>query len=230
MRLLSFSAAALMTFGLAPAGAQSLPPLQITPAAVCPASLSGLDATGVVFGCWCPAGGADGSIWGTGVYTHDSEVCTAARHAGAVGTGGGAVMVRTLGGQGSYEASTANGITSGSWGSYGGSIEFVALPWGAQAGAPGDVAGCPENATTVSGTLSCLCPEGIPGGSVWGTGVYTNDSSICGAAIHFGVIGTTGGTVTVVSGGPRDTFEGSSANGVTTMSYGPWGATFTFAK
>ncbi len=42
--------------------------------------------------CACPAGFASGSVWGSGPYTADSDVCTAALHAGVIGPEGGKVM------------------------------------------------------------------------------------------------------------------------------------------
>ena len=46
------------------------------------------------------------------------------------------------------------------------------------------------------------CPGGCTEdkGSVWGTGIYTQDSSICRAAIHAGVNQDFGGLVLVVKG------------------------------
>jgi hypothetical protein len=62
--------------------------------------------------------GNSGSVWGSGPYTSDSSVCRAARHAGVIGERGGVFKVKQLPGQGSYESSTANGITTSSYGSY----------------------------------------------------------------------------------------------------------------
>jgi len=43
------------------------------------------------------------------------------------------------------------------------------------------------------------CPDGCidKEGQIWGTGIYTRDSSICRAAIHAGVIDDSGGIVEV---------------------------------
>lgn len=78
----------------------------------------GSDQSGL---CRC---GADsrGSIWGSGPYTSDSNVCAAARHAGLIGAEGGLVRPRLAPGLEHYPSSTANGITTSEWGAYGGSL------------------------------------------------------------------------------------------------------------
>ena len=74
--------------------------------------------------CSCPADGPVGSVWGTGPYTADSDICTAARHAGVVGPEGGEVTVRRVAGQASYAGGTANGVTTSDWGSFDASFTF----------------------------------------------------------------------------------------------------------
>ena len=69
--------------------------------------------------------GQSGSIWGSGPYTRDSHACTAARHAGAIDEKGGTFKVSYTAGCDSYESTTANGITSGSYGAYGESMEIT---------------------------------------------------------------------------------------------------------
>lgn len=67
------------------------------------------------------------SLWGTGIYTFDSGVCTAAVHAGRFSRSkGGRVVVEIWPGQSSYVGSTKNGVTSSSWGSY--DASFAVLP------------------------------------------------------------------------------------------------------
>lgn len=69
----------------------------------------------------CPANCASafGSVWGSGPYTTDSSICRAAIHGGAIkDTEGGGVTVKLRPGQGSYSATVANGVASGSWGAY----------------------------------------------------------------------------------------------------------------
>ncbi len=74
----------------------------------------------------CTANGALGTVWGTGVYTDDSSICTAAVHAGLIRhSGGGAVIIEIRPGQSSYKGSSQNGVDSQGYGSWGGSFVFV---------------------------------------------------------------------------------------------------------
>jgi len=71
-------------------------------------------------------GSADGSVWGSGIYTDDSRLAKAAVHAGLLSIGQtGIVTAQILPGQGSYASTTQNGITTASWGSWPGSYQFV---------------------------------------------------------------------------------------------------------
>lgn len=88
---------------------------------------------------------------------------------------------------------------------------------GAGAGAGGG--GCPANSTgysdqTVTGSTS---------GFVWGTDIYTDDSSLGKAAVHAGLI-SAGQTATIrVCDLPgQSSYTGSTRNGVTTSNWGSW--------
>jgi hypothetical protein len=60
-----------------------------------------------------------GSVWGSDVYTGDSDLATAAVHAGAVAIGQTAVLeVQIQPSQPQYVSTTRNGVTSSGWGSY----------------------------------------------------------------------------------------------------------------
>lgn len=73
---------------------------------------------GASFYVTCPADCTTGSVWGTGPYTRDSRLCTAAIHGGAIPVGGGVFKATIAAGQSAYEGSEANGVKSSSWGSY----------------------------------------------------------------------------------------------------------------
>jgi hypothetical protein len=67
-----------------------------------------------------------GSVWGTGVYTSDSDPGTAAIHAGVLKEGETAVVkVRVKGDPGAYQGSTQNGVTSNNYGPWQGCYEFL---------------------------------------------------------------------------------------------------------
>lgn len=70
---------------------------------------------------------------------------------------------------------------------------------------------------------SYICPalgDAIPG-TVWGTDLYTDDSSICAAAVHAGAIGTGGGLVTIEIAAGQAAYQGMVRNGIATN---PWGS------
>ncbi len=87
---------------------------------------------------------------------------------------------------------------------------------------------CPSNASGVTGSRSCDCISGRIGGSVWGTDIYTADSSVCKAAAHAGVIPSTGGKVTFVTTNGCPSYTGSSRNGVETRGWGSFQKSFYF--
>ncbi len=73
------------------------------------------------------------------------------------------------------------------------------------------------------------CPPGGQAYTVWGTDIYTHDSSVCTAAVHAGLINfEDGGEVAIDIRPGEDSYLGTTANGVTTMSYGSWGRSFVF--
>src|SRR5262249_40000071 len=129
----------------------------------------------------CPAAGRKDQVFGTGVYTDDSSVCTAALQAGVIDYAtGGTVTIEHLPGPASYPGSTKNGITSGNWGSYPGSFQVVGGDKGSDvAGVKMGGAGWTASATRFrgqnGGRYRYICPGGGGTGSVSGTSTYTDD-------------------------------------------------------
>ncbi len=177
--------------------------------------------------CLCPADARAGSVWGSGPYTADSNVCTAARHSGVIGADGGVVTLEAAPGQASYQGSVANGVKTNDWGAYGRSFTFV--------GAPARSSGLPACGQMPSGeaALQCACTgsDGELGASVWGSGPYTADSGICAAAVHAGVLQAgQPGAVSVLRIQGLDAYSGSTANGVTTRRWGAYDSSITFNR
>jgi hypothetical protein len=78
-------------------------------------------------------------------------------------------------------------------------------------------------------TFTLNCPPGGTAHSIWGSDVYTADSSICTAAVHSGLITIQqGGSVTVEVWPGRSLYGCSERNGVTSSSYGSYGQSFVF--
>src|SRR5436190_3311840 len=76
-------------------------------------------------------------------------------------------------------------------------------------------------------TLSCS-PNGTPH-NIWGSDIYTADSSISAAAVHAGLITLEqGGTVTIELRPGRSIYGASERKGVTSQTYGSWPHSFVF--
>jgi LCCL domain len=72
---------------------------------------------------------------------------------------------------------------------------------------------------------------GSASGAVWGSGAYTDDSSIAAAAVHAGLLkpGELGFVRVTVEPG-RDSYEGSERNGIKTNPYGKFDGTFRLGR
>lgn len=95
----------------------------------------------------------------------------------------------------------------------------------AAAGPPTEQIEWVQTATRLRGNngvrYTYICPalgNAIPG-SAWGTDIYTDDSSICAAAVHAGAIGTGGGLVTIEIAAGQAAYQGMVRNGISTN---PW--------
>lgn len=76
-------------------------------------------------------------------------------------------------------------------------------------------------------TIEYACSPGGVLHDVTGDRSYTDDSSVCSAGVHAGVISADeGGKVSVVIGAGRAGYIGSTRNGVDSASRGPWPGSF----
>ncbi|KAI3367141.1 hypothetical protein L3Q82_008138 [Scortum barcoo] len=66
--------------------------------------------------------------------------------------------------------------------------------------------------------------------SVFGTGIYASVSSVCGAAVHRGVLGSSGGPVQVHKLQGRHSYMSSYANGIQSQALAHWAASFSLTK
>ncbi|NVJ22401.1 protease B [Myxococcus sp. AM011] len=170
--------------------------------------------------CSCPAT-SSGTVWGTDLYTDDSNACAAAVHAGAIPSTGGTVVAVIQPGQSSYTGTTRNGITTLSYSAWDGSFSFQ-LPPAQSCSSVSFTSYRGQNGTQIR----CNCPA-TSSGVVWGTDLYTDDSNACAAAVHAGAIPSTGGNVTVTIQPGQSSYTGTTRNGITTLSYSAWGGSFS---
>jgi hypothetical protein len=69
-------------------------------------------------------------------------------------------------------------------------------------------------------------PTGAVTQTIWGSGLYTSDSSVCAAAVHSGHITPAGGQISFQMVEGADSYPAATANGVTSAAYGPWSQAF----
>jgi hypothetical protein len=213
---------------------------------------------GKYIGFTCPSDDHPEIEWrgtyGIDTYTSDSAVCQAAVHAGVISRAGGKVTVELTDGLPSYLGSKRNGVLSAEYGKWGLSFRFRMETYEYDAGGrPPPVNPPPSSAPKISaldrGTVGWsdtpqphfgkigtriryTCPAGgTPSPRIWGTDVYTLDSSTCLAAVHAGLIGyAKGGVVVVEIRGAQDSFVGSIRNGVNSNSYSGFPGSFVLVR
>lgn len=226
---------AALAFGLACAGGMALAQVNAPAGAqggtarACPANA---DQIRQPIDCVCTAVAVEteAPLWGVDIYSDDSSICRAARHAGAVTPGGGTVRVTPRGPQQSYPGAQRNGIVSLSYGPFPRSFSVAA----SEASSSVDLNQCPatfQEYRTSGGGLSCVCTAAQTAqGEVWGSDVYTDDSSICRAALHAGAIPRSGGPVRLRAARGRQSYAGSTRNGVRSQRFGAWQGAFAFDR
>lgn len=185
----------------------------------------------------CPSGAVSTRLWGTDVYTDDSSICTAAVHEGLItAQSGGTVTIEIRGGASSYQGTTRNGVKSTPYGAWHGSFIIV----GGRIDNDGGNTGATKInwATQADGwrgkngsRYRLQCPAGgTISTRLWGTDYYTDDSSICTAAVHAGLINTSGGVVTIEIRGGAGSYQATTRNGVASKGYGAWHGSFVFVR
>jgi hypothetical protein len=79
--------------------------------------------------------------------------------------------------------------------------------------------------------FSFFCPANGNLDSIWGTDIYTDDSKICSAAVHSGLISVqAGGTVTIEIRPGESSYTATERYGVTSRTYGGWSGSFVFVR
>jgi hypothetical protein len=197
------------------------------------ANASSLSDAEKTFTQTCSPGGTAHPVWGSDIYTVDSSICTAAVHAGLITyEHGGSVTIELRPGRPIYGASERNGVTTGAFGVYRRSFVFKGANESAEKEAE-DVTpilwNTPASVLTYEAgkTYKFKCPAGGKQNFIWGTDVYTADSSVCDAAVHVGRITLdSGGTVTIELRPGQSSYQGTMRNGVKSNDYGAYPHSF----
>ena len=171
---------------------------------------------------------------GSDIYTADSSICTAAVHSGLITyQQGGAVTIELRPGRSIYGCSERNGVTTSYYGPYQHSFVFKtpnieALVREADEQTPVLWNTSPAMVSPETGKIyKFKCPPGGKEGNVWGTDIYTADSSICNAAVHAGKLAMdSGGSVTIELRPGESSYKGTTRNGIKTSDYGVYGRSF----
>ncbi|MGH9933211.1 MAG: LCCL domain-containing protein [Pyrinomonadaceae bacterium] len=182
----------------------------------------------------CSPGGTAHTVWGSDIYTSDSSICTAAVHSGLISfERGGTVTIELRPGRSIYGASERNGVTTSPYGSYQHSFVFKTPNTEAVVREAEDQTPVLWNTSAsmvtleIGKTLKFKCPGGGAESSVWGTDIYTTDSSICNAAVHAGKLKMDGGgSVTIELRPGESSYKGSTRNGIKTSAYEKYGSSF----
>jgi hypothetical protein len=197
------------------------------------ASLNGKD--GQTFTLACAPGGTAHYVWGNDIYTTDSSICTAGVHSGLITyQQGGSVTIELRPGRTIYGCSERNGVTTSAFGPYPHSFVFKTPNTEAVVREADDQTPVLWNTPPASivafetgKTYKFKCPPGGKESSVWGSDIYTLDSSICNAAVHAGKLkAETGGLVTIELRPGEFSYKGTTRNGIKTNDYGKYGQSF----
>jgi hypothetical protein len=198
-------------------------------------------------------GSDDGTAWGTDSYTYDSDLSTAAMHAGLVPRGEKRVICAIIEpGAARFFGSTRHGVTTHNWDNSGGHYTAFRLQ-AMETPAVGYRLLHDYGTSPVSESASALPPIPLPDpgnllafrglngrdfyfhvtgaagseNAIWGTEIYTDDSHLATAAVHAGALraGEIGLVkVTILPG--RKTYEGTVRYGVRSESYADYGGSY----
>jgi hypothetical protein len=181
-------------------------------------------------------GSASGSVWGSDVYTDDSSTGAAAVHAGVLSVGEfGFVKITIMPGQARYDGSARNGVTSQPYDRFDGSfrVEPAPEPWTVQLPGGEDASRLVPMSTLRGRTGKSFIVQvvGSVAGTIWGTGAYTDDSSIAVASVHAGLLkpGELGFVRVTIDAG-RDIYTASERNGIKSQAYGKFEGSFRLER
>lgn len=173
-----------------------------------------------------------GPLWGDSVYTLDSDLGTAAVHAGLVQVGETKrIRVWVVPPPASFAGASRNGVQSRQWGPYHAAFVMQAAPSPAvpRCGPMSQSAGILSRLE--EGESATLPITGSDRGALWGTDRYTGDSSLEAAAVHSGALRVgERATVIVTRVPPLERYEASYRNGLQSSAWGAYPTCFTIER
>lgn len=140
--------------------------------------------------------------------------CKASLHSGIMNPKGGVCVAYIVAGKDNYTGSTENGIKTESYGIWSTSISFFP---DLNTGSCCFLYNSDSNKVYFCKGKNRGCKSM---GSVWGSDVYTSDSSICGAIRHSGCLGDSSGLVLWKEAPGQNKYTASTRNGFETRNWG----------
>lgn len=203
---------------------------------------------GLTYRFECPALGSarQYEVWGTPLYTSDSPICWAALHSQVLQRAQpGEVFVVVRAGQPGYVGSYRNTAVSLDYTAYAGSFEVLGAPtappvpfdggslWRGDPPTPLGPIDWEEdpqaNRWSWGSRFSYQCPpvsSTMTLATIWGSGPYTDNSRVCVAAAHSGVITRDGGTVVIEIVPGIAVYPSSTRFGIISNTYGRYDGSF----
>jgi hypothetical protein len=185
----------------------------------------------------CPPNGTIGNVQGADFYSSISSICSSAVHAGIINTkDGGKVQIRIRPGEKFYNGTSRNGVTSTRSGISDGSFTFLDSGGQPISSEQIEILDWDDRASSIKGKLgqdfTYLCPQnGTVDNNIYGADSYTINSSICGSAVHAGIINAKDGGKVQIRVQPGEKFyNGTFRNGVTSKRYENDDWSFIFIK
>ena len=170
-------------------------------------------------------------VFGTFIYHPLSSVCKAANHAGAINHKGGDVIVEILPGAKAYNGSQGlDKSVSATFGPGDRSFRVTKAPKLIHIDCTTTALDGEFGKANLGKKFVVYCPQkcSYERKKIWGTDIYTDDSPICVAAIHYGTLSDKGGEISFMIEGSMSSYKKSKGFGIQSLSKGAHVRSFKF--
>jgi hypothetical protein len=144
-----------------------------------------------------------GAVFGTSIYHPLSSICKAATHSGVLDPSkGGVFLIQIAPGAPAYNGSPgADKSVSATFAGATKSFILLKAPPLTKISCSTKANSSPFSTASIAKKFVVLCPPGCSKskGEIFGTNTYTDNSAICIAAIHYGMLSDKGGEVDLIN-------------------------------